>query len=131
MVCFIYDDRQRFAFQIGRLRCCAHLPRTDGMGWTVYKGIPKLTKDWPVEINPVKPTRSRFWSCNTGKGDEVRISSHTGCGVGQQAFFQQMDECGFADTSRTDDEHDGARSAGQHLFLWRTNGFERFQESWM
>src|SRR5712691_13247075 len=46
-----------------------------------------------------------------------------------------MDECGLADTSWADHEHDGAWSAGQHLFPRRTygveNGVERFQESWM
>ena len=46
-----------------------------------------------------------------------------------------MDECRLANTSRTDHEHDGAWSVGQHLFSWRTNGIkngvESFQESWM
>src|SRR5437868_2522089 len=106
MMGFIHDDRQWFAFQIGRFSCFSHLPRTDGMGWAVYKGIPKLAKHWSVEIDPVKSARSSFWSRNTGEGDEVRISSHTGCGIVEQPFFQQMDECGLADTSWTDHKHD-------------------------
>src|SRR6266851_3947646 len=122
MMSFIHDDRQGFAFPVGRLRCFSHLPRTDGVGWTAYKGVAKLAKHWPVEIDPVKPARPGFWSRNTGERDEVWISSHTGSGVGQQAFFQQMDECGLADTSWADHEHDGAWSAGQHLFPWRTAG---------
>jgi hypothetical protein len=112
MMSFIHDDRQRFAFQVGHLCCCSHLPRTDGMSGTVYKGIAKLAQHWPVEIDPVKPARPCLWSRNTGKRDEVRISSHAGCGVSQQAFFQQMDECGLANTSWTNHEHDGAWSAG-------------------
>src|SRR6266704_265236 len=135
MMRFIHDDRQGFAFPVGRLRGFSHLPRTDGVGRTVYKRVTKLAKHWLVEIDPVKPTRSCFWSRNTGERDEVWISSHTGSGVGQQAFFQQMDECGLADTSWADHEHDGAWSAGQHPFSRRTygveNGVERFQESWM
>src|SRR5712691_5691913 len=135
MMSFIHDDRQGFAFPVGRFRCFSHLPRTDGVGWTVYKEVAKLAKHWPVEIDPVKPARSCFWSRNTSERDEVWIGSHTGSGVGQQAFFQQLHECGLADTSWADHEHDGAWSAGQHLFPRRTygveNGVERFQEAWM
>src|SRR6266567_5788648 len=65
----------------------------------------------------------------------MRVRSHSGCRIGQQPFFQQMDERRFPDTSRTNHEHHRARSAGQDLFSRSTNGFEngfeRFQESWM
>src|SRR6266699_1098000 len=65
----------------------------------------------------------------------MRVSSHAGCRVSQQAFFQQMDERCFPNTGWTNHEHYRTRSAGQNLFSWSTNGFEngfeRFQKSWM
>src|SRR5260370_28295499 len=65
----------------------------------------------------------------------MRISLHLGCRVGQQPLFEQMDECGLANTSWTNHEHHRAWPTGQDLFSGSTNRFEngikRFYESRM
>src|SRR5258708_3937442 len=132
---FVHNDRQRFAFQVSRLCCFPHLTRADGVRWAVYKGIAKLTKHRSVEINPLKPARSRLGSSNTRQRDVCWVTFHLLFRIGQQSLFEKMDQRRLSHTSRSDHQDGCSWPFGMRSFSWGANGFQDsikgFEELWM
>src|SRR5260370_3547148 len=124
MMGFIHNDGEGLALAERRFHRFAELPGAYPCHLSIHKRIMQGAQDRAVILCPLETIGACSCGKDTGKGDETGGSLHVRFRESQQAFFEQTDQRGFADSAWTYQQHHRPRPPDACAFPWRTDRLE-------